>query len=74
MKYLIILISLSCFANEFHNRFSIGDFGYSTLEGNLYSLEYIRLFGENHAGVFKTNQATKSSGSEYMIGYRYYFA
>lgn len=74
MKFLVVLIfSISCFASEYFNRFSLGDFGYSNVSGNLYSLEYIRYFEEIHAVVLRTNQATDSSAAEYMIGYRYYF-
>ncbi|MGI4993518.1 hypothetical protein ACRXCV_12850 [Halobacteriovorax sp. GFR7] len=80
MNRLIILIlflissTSTVMAIDFQNRFSIGNPAVSDVFGVNFSLEYLRIFEENHALYLRTNQMTHSSAADYSIGYRYYFS
>ncbi|MFG1485125.1 hypothetical protein ABMA77_03600 [Halobacteriovorax sp. RZ-1] len=80
MDRIILLISIlftfSSVASDddFLNRLTLGNFGFSTGEGYLYSIDAMRIFKDKHSIVFRTNQASDSSESDYLVGYRYYFA
>ncbi|EPZ52363.1 hypothetical protein M902_2360 [Bacteriovorax sp. BAL6_X] len=73
---LSFLFSFSALASgdDFLNRLTIGNFGFSTGEGYLYSVDALRVFKDKHSFIFRTNQASDSSQSDYLAGYRYYWA
>ncbi|WP_412473619.1 hypothetical protein [Halobacteriovorax sp. YZS-1-1] len=76
-RFVLLLCCLLSFvtkAEDFKNRFSLGNPGHSKVFGVSFSLEYLRVFGEKHALYARTNQASHSSGADYSFGYRYYLS
>lgn len=70
---LILILSSTAFANDYKNRFSLGPLSKTYEDGFIYYIEALRIIEDTHAVFFRSLQATDSSDSEYVFGYRYFF-
>lgn len=75
-KFLVFFfsfLSLSTYADEYMNRFSIGNFKSSTLQGFYIEYEYLRLLAPKHVAMIRLGKWSKTSQTTISPVYRYYF-
>lgn len=73
LVFFFCFLSLSAYANEYKNRFSIGNFKSSTLQGFYIEYEYLRLLAPKHVVMIRLGKWSKTSQTSISPVYRYYF-